>query len=141
MGGACGRIQGWESALTRQVDFAGKSGTIYRYSQLEENRPQPPAGANYVIAKIAGRSATILYAGETDNLSKGEWRGRLAEAREQGERVHVMTRLNVRSAVRQAEAADLIEHHQPPMNGASAADGAAECDASDGLSDGRGQEA
>lgn len=103
--------------MTRQVDFAGKSGTIYRYTELEENRPQPPAGANFVIAAVAGRNATILYVGETDNLSKGEWRGPLTEARERAKGVQVMTRLNIRSAVRQTEAADLIEHHQPMMNG------------------------
>ena len=31
-------------------------------------------------------------------------------------KAQVLTRLNVTRAVRKAEQADLIEHHQPPMN-------------------------
>jgi len=112
--------------LTRQIDFAGKSGTIYRYTELDESRPLPPAGANFVLAEVTDRGVGIVYVGETDNLAKGEWRSRLAEARERYKRVEVLTRLNVRSAVRQTELEDLTEQHRPPMNPASAGQGAAQ---------------
>ncbi|WP_374569869.1 hypothetical protein [Phenylobacterium sp.] len=101
--------------MTRQIDFAGKSGTIYRYTQLDEARPLPPAGANYVLADVADR-VVILFAGETDNLAKGDWRSPLVEARERYDRVEVLTRLNVRSAVRVQEQEDIIRQHQPEMN-------------------------
>jgi len=102
--------------LTRQIEFTGKSGTIYRYSGLDEARTAPPAGANYLIVEATATGTSILFAGETDNLSRSDWRGPLAEARSRYERAEVLTRLNVRSAVRQAEQADLIEAYAPPMN-------------------------
>ncbi|MFN3522708.1 MAG: hypothetical protein ACK4YQ_10705 [Phenylobacterium sp.] len=102
--------------MTRQIDFAGKSGTIYRYTSLDEQRPTPPAGANFVVAEISDKGVSIVFAGETDNLARGDWRSALEEARERYERVEVLTRLNVRSAVRREELADLAEQHQPPMN-------------------------
>lgn len=103
--------------MTRQIDFTGKSGTVYRYSGLDESRTSPPAGANYLIVEQTASGTSILFAGETDNLSRSDWRGPLAEARGRHERAEVLTRLNVRSAVRQAEQADLIEAYSPPMNG------------------------
>lgn len=102
--------------MARQIDFAGKSGTIYRYTGLDEDRPLPPAGANYVIAAASGEGATILYAGETDNLSRGDFRRHLEAARRTWPEAEVLTRLNVRSAVRLAEQEDLAEEHHPEMN-------------------------
>lgn len=102
--------------MTRQIDFAGKSGTIYRYTQLDESRPLPPAGANFVVAEVADKGMTIVFAGETDNLAGGDWRGPLADARARFKRVEVLTRLNVRSAVRIAELTDLVQQHAPVMN-------------------------
>jgi hypothetical protein len=110
------RAQGWESALTRQIDFTGKSGTVYRYTALDEGRALPPAGANYLIVEDAQGETRILFAGETDNLSRSDWRGPLAQARARHEGAEVLTRLNVRGAVRQAERDDLIEAHLPAMN-------------------------
>ena len=52
--------------MTRQIDFAGASGSVYRYSSIEEERHLPPAGANYVIAQVQDQAARILFAGETD---------------------------------------------------------------------------
>src|SRR6185312_10873665 len=43
---------GWRVSLTRQYEIAGKSGARYRYTPLEESRFLPPAGANFVIAKM-----------------------------------------------------------------------------------------
>jgi hypothetical protein len=103
--------------LTRQIEIAGKSGARYRYQSLDPDRMLPPAGANFILAKPAGAGVEILFAGETDSLSRAPWREPLAEARSRfGDDVDVMTRLNVRSAVRRAEQDDVIEEHQPPMN-------------------------
>lgn len=99
--------------MARQIDFAGKSGTVYRYTGLDEGRPLPPAGANYVIAD----GATIIYVGETDNLSRGDWRTHLDAARRKYGAAEILTRLNVRSAVRLAEQEDILDEHKPEMNG------------------------
>ena len=103
--------------MARQIEIVGKSGALYRYTSLDEERILPPAGANYVICKPAGKGVDILYAGETDSLARLAWRDVLAKARDvYGPEADVLTRLNVRSAVRVAEQEDLIEEHQPPMN-------------------------
>jgi uncharacterized protein related to proFAR isomerase len=106
--------------LTRQYEIAGKSGARYRYTPLEEARFLPPAGANYVIAKMTKEGPTVVYAGETDNLANQTWRDALDKARAAYGEAAVLTRLNVTRAVREAERSDLIEEHQPPMNQGSA---------------------
>ncbi|HEY9236835.1 MULTISPECIES: hypothetical protein [Phenylobacterium] len=103
--------------MTRQIEIAGKSGVLYRYTALDEERILPPAGANYVICKPAAKGVDILFVGETESLSRLTWREQLAQARETyGDDADVMTRLNVRFVVRQAEQEDLIEAYRPPMN-------------------------
>jgi uncharacterized protein related to proFAR isomerase len=102
--------------LSRQIEFAGKSGARYRYTPLEEDRFAPPAGANYVIAELGPEGANIVYAGETDNLANQAWRGPLEEARKTYEHASVLMRLNVTRAIREAERADLVEQYRPPMN-------------------------
>ena len=52
--------------MTRQIDLAGASGVLYRYTPIEENRFLPPAGANYVIAELTPEGATVVYAGGTN---------------------------------------------------------------------------
>jgi len=103
--------------LHRQIDFAGKSGTVYRYTVLEEDRTLPPAGANLVIARLEDRRAQIVFAGQTDNLSAGGWRSKFEEARKAYGATDILMRLNVRAAIRDQEQEDLIEAHHPPMNG------------------------
>lgn len=103
--------------MPRQIDFAGKSGTVYRYTFLEEDRALPPAGANYVIAKVTDRGAKIVFAGQTDNLSSGAWRAQFDEARKAHGATDILMRLNVRSTIRQQEQEDLVDAHHPPMNG------------------------
>ena len=102
--------------MTRQFELAGKSGARYRYSSMEEERFLPPAGANFVIARVTRDGATVIYAGETDNLANQTWRAALEKARTAHADAAVLTRLNVTRAVREAERSDLIEEHQPPMN-------------------------
>ncbi|WP_309606114.1 hypothetical protein [Phenylobacterium sp.] len=102
--------------MSRQFELAGKSGARYRYSALEEERFLPPAGANFVIARLTKEGATVIFAGETDNLANQVWRQALEKARGAYADAAVLTRLNVTRAVREAERVDLIEEHQPPMN-------------------------
>jgi uncharacterized protein related to proFAR isomerase len=102
--------------LTRPIELAGKSGARYRYTQMEEERFLPPAGANFVIAELTKDGARVVYAGETDNLANQTWRQTLDRARETYAKARVLTRLNVTRAVRQAEQQDLIEQYQPPLN-------------------------
>lgn len=102
--------------MTRQFELAGKSGARYRYTPLEEDRFLPPAGANFVIARLTKDGPSVIYAGETDNLANQAWRDTLAKARADFADAKVLTRLNVTRAIREAERVDLIEQHQPPMN-------------------------
>jgi hypothetical protein len=102
--------------LTRQYEIAGKSGARYRYTPLEEDRFLPPAGANYIIARVTKEGAAVIYAGETDNLANRAWQEALAKARADYPGAKILTRLNVTRAIREQERADLIEEHQPPMN-------------------------
>lgn len=108
--------KGWSVVLSRQYEFAGKSGARYRYTALEEERFLPPAGANYLIARVTKDGATVVYAGETDNLANQTWRRDLERARETYRDAKVLTRLNVTRAVREAERTDLIQQYSPPMN-------------------------
>jgi uncharacterized protein related to proFAR isomerase len=103
--------------VSRQIDFAGASGTRYRYSPMDESRFLPPAGANYVIAELTADGATVVYAGETDNLASQTWRSDLERARKKFAGAQVLTRLNVTRAVREAERRDLIDAYHPPLNG------------------------
>ena len=102
--------------LARQIEFSGKSGSVYRYNTLEEDRFLPPVGANYVIACLSPGGAKLLFAGETESLAQRDWQAALDAALRQFKGASVLTRLNVRSAVRQAEREDLIEAHAPPLN-------------------------
>lgn len=116
--------------MPRQIDFAGKSGTVYRYTVLDEDRTLPPAGANYVIARLEDRQAQILFAGQTDNISAGAWRTQFEQAQKEHGATDILMRLNVRSSIRQQEQDDLIEAHRPPMNGGGPS---ADKEADDGL--------
>ncbi len=101
--------------MTRQYEIAGKSGARYRYTPLEEARFLPPAGANFVIAKLTKEGPTVVYAGETDNLANQTWRDALDKARAAYGDAAVLTRLNVTRAVSRGGAVR-------PDRGASASD-------------------
>jgi hypothetical protein len=102
--------------LTRQIELAGASGARYRYTPIDENRFLPPAGANFVIAKVTAEGAEVVYAGETDNLANQAWKSALDKARQKYSDATVLTRLNVTRAVREAEREDLVRQYNPPMN-------------------------
>ena len=102
--------------MTRLIEIAGASGVRYRYTRLDEERAIPPSGANFVIAQVTEEGPSILYAGETDNLSRGSWREALKQAKALYGDANVLTRLNVTSAVRRAEREDVVQAYRPPMN-------------------------
>jgi hypothetical protein len=107
--------------MIHQVDFTGKSGAVYRYRALEQDRFVPPAGANYVIARLRPRGVEILLAGETDNLAARTWSDELEAARAKYADATILTRLNVRIAVREFEREDLVEAHLAPVEHRDAA--------------------
>jgi len=102
--------------LTRQIDFTGKSGAVYRYTILEDERFLPPVGANFIVAEVEGQGARVLFVGETESLSARAWEPMVESARRPGVRVEVLTRLNVRSAIRREECEDLVQSYAPPLN-------------------------
>ncbi len=107
--------------MAQQIELAGVSGSIYRYSELEPGRVLLPAGANYVIVYAATTGVEVLFAGETENLAEESWRGILSAIQKQFPSARVMTRLNVSGATRRAEQEDLISAYAPVLNRAQSA--------------------
>lgn len=105
--------------MARQYDFAGQSGTQYRYKSLEDLRPVSPGGANYLYVKWEGDIARVIYAGETDSLHRAVFES-WDEARSEHGATEILARLNITGAVRRAEQADIIGKHRPAMNPAPA---------------------
>ena len=60
-----------ENVLSRQIELAGKSGARYRYTPLQEERFLPPAGANFVIAKLTKELEELLQSGAAAYLPAG----------------------------------------------------------------------
>ena len=99
--------------LARQIDFVGKSGTLYRYSVQELGRPVPTAGANFVIAVLAPTGTQVLDVGETENLASRDWTKALEQGRSRDSQTELLIRLNVRGAVRKQECEDLTAAYVP----------------------------
>ncbi len=101
--------------MTRHLDFAGQSGALYRYKALEEMRPVPPGGANFVYVKWDKDAAVIVYAGETDSLHRSVFET-WEEAQTGYGATEIFARLNITGVVRRAEHDDMVAQHAPPMN-------------------------
>ncbi|MDP1631886.1 MAG: hypothetical protein Q8L66_10750 [Caulobacter sp.] len=104
--------------MTRQLDFAGKSGTLYRYKALEEMLPAPPGGANFLYIAWVKDAPKIVYAGETDSLHRSVYEA-WSEAQDDHGATEIFARLNITGVVRRAEQADIVGKHKPPMNAAA----------------------
>ncbi len=103
--------------LARQLDLVGKSGSVYRYTTVEEDRILPTSGANYVIAGVGEDGETrVLYVGETESVINADWREQLEVARAHWADAEMLLRLNVLRAIREAEQIDLVEAYRPPLN-------------------------
>jgi hypothetical protein len=96
--------------------FTGKSGAAYTYAPLGPQERLRPLAGNYVIAKVEGDKADVLFAGETDNLMAVTWTELLDHGREVHGGAEALVRLNVRGAVRRDERDDLVDAYDPPMN-------------------------
>lgn len=101
-------------SLTRLLDFTGKSGVSYRYRE-HEGQVLSPTGANFLYVKVDKDAASVIYAGEASSLLFDGFDG-WDEARKAHGANRIFVRLNVTSAVRRAEQADIIDQHLPPMN-------------------------
>jgi hypothetical protein len=98
-----------------QIDCRIESGEHLRFTLFKEGRPLSPMGGNYLYVKDGEDGATILYAGQTDNLAlhaQARWAEAVANHGAQG----LYTRLNITGAVRQREHLELLESLDPPMN-------------------------
>lgn len=106
--------------MTRHIDLSGQSGTQYRYKALEDMRPVPPGGANFVYVKWQKDTPRIVYAGETDSLHRSVF-----ETWDEAQRGHgateIFARLNITGVIRRAEHEDILAQHQPEMNAETAA--------------------
>ena len=101
--------------MARHLDIAGQSGTSYRYKALEEMRPVPPGGANFVYVKWDGDAPKIVYAGETDSLHRSVFET-WDEAQSGYGATEIFARLNITGVVRRGEHDDVVAQHEPPMN-------------------------
>lgn len=104
--------------MARQIDLVGRSGSQYRYRALEDMRPVPPGGANFVYVRWERDAPVVIYAGETDSLHRSVFET-WEDARAAGA-TEIYARLNITGAVRRAEQADLVAAYAPPMNGGGA---------------------
>jgi hypothetical protein len=102
--------------LNRKVHIQGRSGNRYSYTVLRPEDPAPQRAGNYVLARVASTGATVLMAGETDNLANAAWTPILQEQATEHRITHVLYRLNVTRAARVAELNDLLDEHEPPLN-------------------------
>ena len=101
--------------MTRHLDLPGQSGTTYRYKTLDDLRPVPPGGANFVYVKWDKETPVIVYAGETDSLHRSVFET-WDDAQKGYGATEIFARLNITGVVRRAEHDDIVGQHQPPMN-------------------------
>lgn len=101
--------------MTRHLDLAGQSGATYRYKTLDDLRPVPPGGANFVYVKFDKAAPVIVYAGETDSLHRSVFET-WDEAQKGYGATEIFARLNITGLVRRAEHDDIVAGYQPPMN-------------------------
>lgn len=90
------------------LDLKGASGVRYRFRHWPEGAAQLPAAGNYAYVREEPAGYTVLWVGETNDLSKA--RSDWSEGKRRGA-THVFTRLNVARAVRIAEHEDLAGHY------------------------------
>lgn len=102
--------------MNSRIVFAGRSGAEYSYTPLTPQERLRPVAGNYVLARLNGNRGEIVAAGETDNLSRMDWRDLLERGRMLHGATDILVRLNVRSAIRRDELEDLLAAHQPPMS-------------------------
>jgi hypothetical protein len=98
-----------------QIDCRLGSGEILRFTLFKEGRPLSPMGGNFLFVRDDEAGSKVIFTGQTDNLSLRA-QERWAEAQARFGVNALYTRLNITTAVRAREYAELIEALDPPMN-------------------------
>ena len=100
--------------MTRHLDLPGQSGTTYRYKTLDDLRPVPPGGANFVYVKWDKDTPVIVYAGETDSLHRSVFET-WDDAQKGFGATEIFARLNITGVVRRSEHEDPAPPPRPAM--------------------------
>ena len=88
--------------MTPFIDLPGASGALYRFRRFDGQLP--PVGGNFVYVREDDGAARVVGCGKTRVLAQAL----AANPRRGGEAGELYVRLNVASALRDAEHADLI---------------------------------
>ena len=107
--------------MGQSIELSGLSGQSYRYTHLADETAVPSQAANVVVAEHRRGRWRILYVSQTDYLPRNDWRPILDQIRARIPQVQLLYRLNIAHAVREAEAEDIRQLHQPPAEPAEAA--------------------
>ena len=98
-----------------QIDCRIGSGGYLRFNLFKEGRPLSPMGGNFLYVRETEDGWKVIFAGQTDNLALHA-QERWGEARDRFGAEGLYTRLNITTAVRRREHADILEAFEPPMN-------------------------
>ncbi len=96
-------------------DFAGQSGTVYRYVKVEPDGPAPLGSGNFIFVRASGKKPAIIFAGEGERLAEAipaAWR----QAVELHAATDIFARKTVSYKIRRDELEDLLAAHAPIMN-------------------------
>ncbi|WP_332769461.1 hypothetical protein [Phenylobacterium sp.] len=95
------------------IDIAGASGALYRFRRHAKGRELPATAGNFLYVRQTRQGFDLICCGETSTLNRayGLW----DQAREDHQTTHVFLRLNVTSATRRLEHADIVALHRPPL--------------------------
>lgn len=98
-----------------QIDCRLASGEYLRFTRFKDGRPLSPMGGNFVYVAEEDEGFRVIFAGQTDNLAMHAG-ARWAEAQAKHGAEAIYTRLNITTAVRRREHAQLLQALEPPMN-------------------------
>lgn len=95
------------------IDIAGASGALYRFRRHADGAELPATAGNFLYVRRTRQGFDLVCCGESSTLSRasGLWR----QAQTDHKATHLFLRLNVASATRRAEHADIVALHQPPL--------------------------
>lgn len=95
------------------LDLNGASGVTYRYRLAPDGQVSTPIAGNYVCVRQEAEGFTVLSVVDTNDLSSAAraWKPFVAKHGA----THLFTRLNVSSAVRESEQADIAAFYKPKL--------------------------
>ena len=105
---------GYHRPVQEHLDLKGASGATYRFRLIAEPGQLPATSGNFVYVRWRGATPQVFCLGAVNSLGSAsrDW--------DEAVRVHgasgLYVRLNVARSVRDAEHADLVEKHRPPMD-------------------------